>query len=94
MGFSVTRNTYTNTVEPIKTQDTFGCWGSSAMRLINRLIIIYIMYGYNYFLYVGQIGCAVYLLIVSSIRIIYFLGCLIKTLKSCRYTNDSPNLLS
>jgi hypothetical protein len=23
MGFSVTRNTYTNTVEPIKTQDTF-----------------------------------------------------------------------
>jgi hypothetical protein len=38
MGFSVTRNTYTNTVEPIKTQDT-GCWGSSsAMRLINRLI--------------------------------------------------------
>jgi hypothetical protein len=53
------------------------------------------MYGYNYFLYVGQIGCAVYLLIVSSIRIIYFLGCLIKTIKeSCRYTNDSQGLLS
>jgi hypothetical protein len=39
------------------------------------------MYGYNYFLYVGRLG-AVYLLIVSSIRIIslvVFFHCLIIT---------------